>query len=90
MINFKLIDYLKMTLNEFNKLSELKKAEYLWSDGVHLCQRFTDTHTIVLYSLDEFYCEILYNRKKNKAEEILSFKSIDRLEPYVNFIQLNF
>jgi hypothetical protein len=76
-----------MTLKEFNLLDNNdKKADAVWSSGVHVATRkspWISGVKILLYQLPKFYVEVHYDSENNKVIRLLSFKSIEYLEPYL-------
>jgi len=78
-----------MTLYQFNVLDNIKQAETLWAKGVHIAERFDDTHSIILYQIEGFYCEVWYCREHNKIEKFRTFSSVTQLEPYLPNIDIN-
>ena len=76
------------TLYEFKLLSTEQQFTFLWESGVYLDARITDNYTINLYGIDGFYIEVFYNSANNKIEFLESFKSVDRLSPYLKSIDL--
>jgi hypothetical protein len=77
-----------MTLYQYKTLQEKEQAEVLWDKGVHLGERFDAEHKILLYQIEGFYVEVFYNLKINAIERLISFKSIDRLRPYLGIITI--
>jgi hypothetical protein len=77
-----------MTLNEFNLLeNNSKKAEVVWEHGVYIASRISPLVPdvkILLYQLPRFYVEMYYNNNENKILRLLSFCSVDNLEPYLS------
>ncbi|WP_018613199.1 hypothetical protein [Segetibacter koreensis] len=76
-----------MTLYEFNLLDNNQlKAEAVWEHGVCIATRESPLHsdvTILLYQLPKFYVEVFYQKKRNEILRLLSFSSVDNLEPYL-------
>lgn len=81
-----------MTLFEFNLLeNNCLKADEVWTNGVYLMSRpspLVPDVEILLYQLPEFYVEIFYNHKANKILRLLSFCSVEYLQPYLSSISL--
>lgn len=71
-----------MTLTKFNALPIDEQAEYLWNyrplDG-----RTDNQHTILLYSLPEFYAEVFYHREDNRIVQLKAFTGIRHLAAYL-------
>jgi len=76
-------------LYEYNALTDTEKGQLLWDEGVYLMSRFEDNYRINLYSLFDFYVEAWYELAKNKITKLRTFRSLNALEPYLNFISLN-
>jgi hypothetical protein len=78
-----------MTLQHFRTLSQDKQFRKLLLNGVFLTSRDTDENCILLFQLGNFYVEIFFNRE---CEEIIysrSFKNTDKLEPYLEQIDIS-
>jgi hypothetical protein len=82
-----------MTLYEFNLLENNdKKAAVVWEHGVHIASRLSPLVTdvkILLYQLPRFYVEVYFNDDENKILRLLSFCSVDNLEPYLSSINID-
>ncbi len=58
-------------------------------DGVFLGHRQTALQKILLCQVHGFYVEIVHNRKERKTEEVRAFDEVDRLEPYLERIDIS-
>ena len=72
-----------MTIQTFVKLSPETQQEYVFDFGIFIAERRTLAYIIFLYALDDFYVELCYHHKTTAIIQIVSFKSIERLEPYL-------
>jgi len=54
-----------LTLYDFNALTDHEKAEAVWK-GNFLADREEDGFTVQLYSLDNFWVEVFYDKKSNQ------------------------
>lgn len=79
-----------MTLYEFNALPE-KDKEIATMNGDFLADRRDAGLTIALYAVSDFYVELTYDSQANAITGLNSFRSLQRLAPYlaqVKFDQL--
>jgi hypothetical protein len=73
-------DYIKLDMNE--------RANILWDEGVFI-DKYIDLRIITnLYYLDKFYVEVVLSNKDGRITEITPFKNGDRLEKYINHVDL--
>jgi len=77
-----------MYLYEYNVLSTEEKAEYLWQHGIHLTEGTENDSVFSLYSLGDFYVEVIYCKLKNEIETFRTFKKGDLLNPYLDLLPL--
>jgi len=63
-----------------------EKAQLLWDSGEFLVSSKEATN---LYSLSDFYVEVIYSNEQNKIVDIKTFKRGKRLERYLELIYLN-
>jgi hypothetical protein len=78
-----------MTLYEFNKLSDVKKLDQLSIKGIELSECVIKKHKVILYTLNNFYCEIWCDRKNNKLAWIKSSQSIAEISADFENIKFN-
>ena len=82
-----------MTLYEFNLLDNNQlKAEAIWEHGVYIATRASPGHSdvkILLYQLPKFYVEVFYQKERNQILRLLSFSSLDNLQPYLLDINID-
>lgn len=79
-----------MELYHYIGLEADKKATLLWEHGTYLMSRHYHQGTVNLYSLEDFYVEVYYNKRHDCIEDLQSFRYLDGLEPYLELIKLNF
>jgi hypothetical protein len=77
-----------MTLYEFKLLDINDQAQKTWDMGVLLGYREDGQHHMVLYRVEDFYVEIIYDSEKNEIAGIKSFISEEPLQPYLDKIDL--
>lgn len=73
----------------FTALQELEQADTAWKKGVLLGTRTEDFHTVWLYQLNEEYIEVTYHTHFNVLLNVSSFTDTDRLEPYLETIDVS-
>lgn len=76
-----------MTLKEFNALGLFEKIRAVQA-GRLIAKRRTKEFYIYLYTLDDFYVEVLYSQFEHELKGFLPFKHMQRLEPYLQQIHL--
>ncbi len=80
--------YYDMGLYEFIALNVNEKVDAVWNQATYLMSRKTETGSVNLYALEDFYVEVYYDQELNSIEDIRSFKSVHCLEPYLDVIEL--
>ncbi|MFM8950291.1 MAG: hypothetical protein ACKOKB_05870 [Bacteroidota bacterium] len=48
-----------------------------------------DTHRVNLFHLNDYYIELWYNTTSNQIDKIFAFRSIELLEPFLKYIELD-
>lgn len=76
-----------MKLYEFIALSEEEQFNTIWNLGTHVDTHINENIAINLYSINEFYVEVYYDRIANKIIDKKSFKQGVLLEKYLNKIK---
>jgi hypothetical protein len=75
-----------MGLYDFNILSNIEKVFVLFDKGINIATRKESGYTIDLYSLSAFYVEIWYDSKSIAVENIYFFKTVKKLDVYLENI----
>jgi hypothetical protein len=76
-----------MTIEEFTQLEECEQIEICHDHGPYIGDRYEGTVRIQLYAIGDFYAENFTDEIYFKG--VKAFKSLDRLEPYLELIDLN-
>ena len=76
-----------LTINQFLALDIDEKAEAVW-EGDLIAVRMDKKHIFLLYWLDNFFVEVLKDRKENQIKKFPPFRSKTKLEPYLDLIQI--
>lgn len=74
----------RMTLYQFNRLSEEEQIKTVWGIGVFLDNHISKTEMLSCYAIDMFFVELVYDTDKNKIIKVRSFKSgwcLDKYSP---------
>jgi hypothetical protein len=79
-----------MVLHDFKELPPREKADITNQHGTYLMYRDLYGLKIKLYSIDDFFVEVWYHPELCYIQKIGAFKSMDRLEPYLDQIELSF
>lgn len=78
-----------ISFSEYKCLEQSKQAEILWMEGVYLeLVRRTRKMNIELYSLNDFYVEIFFDRITEEPLFLKSFKNIRSLDAYLSLIDI--
>ena len=77
-----------MKLYDFLRLSENEQFNTIWSLGTHVDTFLKDSIAINLYIINDFYCEVYYDRNKNKILYKKIFKQGELLDKYLNRIKV--
>ena len=77
-----------MGIYEYAMLDTDERATLLWSAGVFLETFATEQTTSKLYSLDNFFVEVVVDNKENKIIEVTPFARGARLAKYLNRVSL--
>jgi hypothetical protein len=77
-----------MKLYEFKLLDEAEQITAMSEQGVYLGERVEEEYTYKLYQIDEFYVEEQWHTKFNVRRAFISFIAQEKLEPYLDDIDL--
>ena len=77
-----------MGIYDFHILSTNDQANEAWTNGTFLCSRSNGVKKYNLYSLSDFFVEMLYDSRNNEIKKIKSFRSERLLKPYLSQIKL--
>ena len=78
-----------MDLFDFNTLPLQYQAQYTWDHGAFLASRKTEAHVVNLYHTRKFFVEVHFSLRSEGVDMIVSFTNLDKLEPYLEQIELN-
>jgi len=78
-----------MEIGAFEKLRIGQKGGLVWRDGIFLDDYPTQLLTIKLYSLYNFYVEVLVFNHDGRIKEITAFTKEQRLEKYLDKVSLD-
>ena len=78
-----------MHFYEFLQLNETEQIELLWYNGEQIGRRKDEDHLILLYQVEGFYVEVFYHNKERAIKKYVSFECIERLDPYLEQIDLS-
>lgn len=76
---------MKITLYEFKRLPEQEQYNITFNYGTFIDYLEQKNKKFVLYAVDLFYVQVVYNTTNNKIINITSFKTGKRLFKYSNF-----
>ena len=78
-----------MHFNDFLQLDETGQLEILWYNGEQIGRRKENDYLVLLYQVESFYVEVYYHTRLRVVRRYVSFQSIDRLEPYLQQVDLS-
>lgn len=77
-----------MNLYKFNLEPYYRRLQLVQEHGLLLACRSREDYHMQLYYLPDFFAEVWYESEHNQVVTVLGFKSINRLESYLNLINL--
>lgn len=77
-----------MTLIEFELLHTPDQISILYKHGVYIGKRKRGHLTILLYQVDSFYIEVVYQMYRRYIAKIKCTESTDVLDPYLEQIDV--
>ncbi|HEY0039138.1 MAG TPA: hypothetical protein VGB71_00675 [Flavisolibacter sp.] len=76
-----------MNIQEFKQLDYTGRMEAT-AQAICVAGRDENIFKVLLYQLNDFYVEVYYNKLYNYISEFVAFDSADKLDPYLDRIQL--
>ena len=77
-----------MNINRFLQLESSEQENAVW-DGVFITEIESEDGGIALFSVGNFFVEMLYNQEEKTILAIKPFESLRMIEPYLNKISLS-
>jgi hypothetical protein len=74
----------QIDLVAFQKLEWQKQLDLLYKDGVHIGKKRIENKTAILYQLNHFYVEVIYEVYRKKINTIRHFTELNCLESYID------
>lgn len=78
-----------MNLYEFHILNHEQRLALVWAKGEFLAIRSSGQCNLCLYSMGNFFAEVLYRVADNKVQLVRGFKKTSCLEPYLDMVDLS-
>lgn len=75
----------KITLYEFNKLHEQEQYSITFNQGTFLEYLEQKNKKLVLYAVDLFFVQVIYDTTNNKIKSLSAFDTGKRLFKYSSF-----
>lgn len=63
-----------MSEQEFDNLNKRQRADLVWEWGYYIGSRKSATHTVALFVITDFFCEVHIRIDGNQTEEIKTVK----------------
>ena len=76
-----------MTLYDFVQLSQLEKANIVFHARFLSCKE-NDHETVVLYKVDDFFCEVIYDNIRNSIARMRPSRSNEIVDQFFAY-QMN-
>lgn len=77
-----------MLLHQFNCLSNSWKYQYVLLKGVCISDRTSDSEDILLFQVDSYYIEVVFQRHTDHIINVCTFTETDELQPYLADIDI--
>ncbi|HZF63131.1 MAG TPA: hypothetical protein VEZ55_01535 [Chitinophagaceae bacterium] len=78
-----------MKLSDFVLLSWEEKEYVALHESILVGKRVNESYVLFLFQKEDFYIEMVCNRKSRMLEEVLVFDSPKALTPYLNSIKID-
>ena len=78
-----------VTFDEYKKLYPDEQEFLLWNRAVELLHKEEHSYKYILYQLDSFYIEVLYNISLDSIIDLIAFENVDRLDSYMEKVDIN-
>ena len=78
-----------MNLSQFRSLPKDKQALFAKQKGIYLFGRTTKYAFVKLYQVENFYVELYFDKKMAFISIINSFDSTERLQPYLQLLDVS-
>jgi len=76
-----------MTLEDFNLLDENRQIDLI-INSVCIGGRDAEAFKILLFQVKNFYVEVFFNKNERYITKFIAFDGTDKLEPYLEKMQL--
>jgi len=77
-----------MTFHQFEKLPSGNKYKYLLQKGTFLIKRKSIKYEFLLYELNGFYVEVMYDATQKKVLLLEPFTDTNLLAPYLHKVDI--
>ena len=81
--------FLGMTKEEFNNKSLAEQGLAIITEGKHLKQIRKDDDLLNLYTINDFFIEIVYSISTNEIKEIEVLTDLSKIDQYIEDAQKN-
>jgi len=78
-----------MDIYDFNRLNQEQREALVWEQGAFLAVRNSCGCTVYLYSIGNFFAEVVFLAEDNKVLLVRGFGSKSCLEPYLDMVDLS-
>lgn len=79
-----------MSKTEFERLSQEEQLHLLQTSGIYNGKLKKGTQTGILYQLDSFYIEVIYQEYRRMVSQVNCFESTGPIDPYLEQNDLAF
>ena len=78
-----------MNIEQFKRLNKRKQLQLLRSEGIFLLRRSSILYDFLLYQLEGFYIEVMYNVEEKQVLHVEAFSNLKLLAPYLHKIDIS-
>lgn len=78
-----------MTIRHFNTLCQHKHLKNVLLDGVFIADRHEEERMALLFQINSYYVEVIFNTEGNEVLDSRSFENVDELDPYLQCVSLS-
>ena len=78
-----------MNTEQFRRLHKREQIKLLRSESIFLLKRKSILYHFLLYQLEGFYIEVMYDAKEKQVLHIEAFSNLKLLAPYLHKIDIS-
>jgi len=78
-----------ISIKDFRVLPFNKQCDFITVFADYLIYRMELDRKYYLYNMGDFFVEVCYKPYEGQVEEIVAFENVDRLDPYLDQINIS-